>query len=230
MEFPEGLMLQTICEREDPTDAFVSNEFPDFQSLPQGAVLGTSSLRRQCQLMQLRPDLKVKSLRGNVNTRLRKLDEGEFDAIILASAGLMRLGFSDRIAQRLDTKTCMPAGGQGAVGIEIRVDDHELIELLKPLSHRESTICVTAERAMNRHLNGGCQVPIAGYAVLEKDSSGALQVRLKGLVGDANGKTILFAEARGPSENAEEVGIDVAQQLLAQGAAEILAVISGQIS
>lgn len=230
MEFPEGLMLQTICEREDPTDAFVSNQYSDLQSLPQGAVLGTSSLRRQCQILQLRPDLQVKSLRGNVNTRLRKLDEGEFDAIILASAGLIRLGFADRIAQRLDTATCMPAGGQGAVGIEIRVDDLELMELLQPLAHRDSTIRVTAERAMNRHLNGGCQVPIAGYAELTVDDSGRELVKLRGLVGDASGETILRAEAEGAVEDAENIGVDVAEQLLAQGAGEILATIYEQIS
>ncbi len=228
MELPEGLVLQTICERENPTDAFVSNRFGDISSLPQGAVLGTSSLRRQCQIMQLRPDLQVKSLRGNVNSRLRKLDEGEFDAIILASAGLIRLGFGERIAQQLDVETCMPAGGQGAVGIEIREDDFELMQLLQPLAHRESTICVTAERAMNRRLEGGCQVPIAGHATLITGSSGTDKVHLQGLVGDADGSTILRAFAEGDIEDAEQVGIDVAEQLLAQGAGEILATIYEQ--
>jgi len=228
MDFPEGLKLEIICEREDPRDAFVSNKFASFQELPEGAVLGTSSLRRQCQLMQLRPDLQVKSLRGNVNTRLRKLDEGEFDAIILASAGLQRLGFFDRITERLQTDICMPAGGQGAIGIEIRSEDQELAELLQPLAHAESSICVSAERAMNQHLNGGCQVPIAGYAELVGEAGE--RVRLRGLVGDASGETILQAEAEGAVEDAENVGVEVAEQLLAQGAGEILAAIYQQES
>ena len=223
MEFPEGLRLQTICEREDPTDAFVSNQYSSLQSLPQGAVLGTSSLRRQSQIMQLRPDLQVKSLRGNVNTRLRKLDEGEFDAIILASAGLIRLDFSDRIAERLNTEICLPACGQGAVGIEIRTDDQELLDLLRPLAHKDSSICVTAERAMNGRLKGGCQVPIAGHAQLKDGEAGGRVVQLKGLVGDAIGKTILRAEAEGSVEDAENIGVEVAEKLLAQGAEEILA-------
>lgn len=222
MDFPEGLALETICEREDPTDAFVSNKYSDLQSLPEGAVLGTSSLRRQCQIMQLRPDLQIKSLRGNVNTRLRKLDEGEFDAIILASAGLKRLGFSDRIAQQLEVEISMPAGGQGAVGIEIRESDEELKQLLQPLMHRESAICVSAERAMNRHLKGGCQVPIAGYAELVCSSSGETEVRLRGLVGDPGGETILRAESIGAVSKSEALGIEVAEQLLAQGAEAIL--------
>jgi hydroxymethylbilane synthase len=226
MDFPEGLKLETICEREDPRDAFVSNNFASFEELPEGAVLGTSSLRRQCQLMQIRPDLQVKSLRGNVNTRLRKLDEGEFDAIILASAGLQRLGFFSRITQYLETDICMPAGGQGAIGIEIRSEDDELAEILLPLAHSESTICVSAERAMNQHLNGGCQVPIAGYARLIGEGSD--KVRLQGLVGDASGETILRAEAEGAVEDAVKIGVEVAEQLLQQGAGEILAAIYDQ--
>lgn len=226
MDFPEGLKLEVIGEREDPRDAFVSNKYGSFQELPEGAVLGTSSLRRQCQLMQLRPDLQVKSLRGNVNTRLRKLDEGEFDAIILASAGLQRLGFIDRITERLEAEICMPAGGQGAIGIEIRSEDEELAELLRPLAHRESTICVSAERAMNKHLNGGCQVPIAGYAEIRGEARE--RVRLRALVGDASGTTILRAEAEGAAEDAEKIGLEVAEQLLAQGAGEILATIYQQ--
>ena len=225
MELPEGLVVQTICEREDPTDAFVSNSYENLESLPQGAVLGTSSLRRQCQIMQLRPDLHVKSLRGNVNTHLRKLDEGEFDAIILASAGLIRLGFSERISQTIAVETCMPAVGQGAVGIEIRENDFELMQLLQPLAHPESTICVTAERSMNHHLHGGCQVPIAGHAVLFTDPLGRPRLELRGLVGDAKGETILRAAAQGVAEDVEKIGIAVAKDLLAQGAGEILAAI-----
>ena len=218
MEQPEGLVLHTICEREDPSDAFVSNNFFSLDSLSEGATLGTSSLRRQCQILKMRPDLQVKSLRGNVNTRLRKLDEGEFDAIILASAGLLRLGFADRIAESLDLAVCMPAAGQGAVGIELRSEDQELMELLKPLDHLSSNICVRAERSMNLRLNGSCQVPIAAHATL---NSG--QVELSGLVGDANGEQILRGIAKGNTDQAEQIGIEVAEQLLAQGAAEILA-------
>lgn len=223
MELPEGLVLHTICEREDPSDAFVSNNFSNLDALPKGAVLGTSSLRRQCQIMQLRPDLQVKSLRGNVNTRLRKLDEGEFDAIILASAGLIRLGFADRIAQSLDLAICMPAGGQGAVGIEVRTEDKELMELLKPLGHMPSSICVRAERSMNLRLNGSCQVPIAAHAILKNN-----QLELRGLVGDAKGEQILRGIAQGDADRAEQIGVEVAEQLLAQGAAEILAKIYEQ--
>ncbi len=229
MELPEGLVLHTICEREDPSDAFVSNKYPSLDSLPQGAVLGTSSLRRQCQIMRLRPDLQVKSLRGNVNTRLRKLDEGEFDAIILASAGLIRLGFVERIAERIDISTCVPAGGQGAVGIEVRGDDQELMDLLEPLGHHASSICVRAERSMNLKLNGSCEVPIAAHATLKPGQPDQPdQLELRGLVGDANGEQILQGAAEGNADQAEQIGIEVAEQLLAQGAAEILARIREQ--
>ena len=154
MEFPEGLGLGVICEREDPSDAFVSNRFNALEELPANAVVGTSSLRRECQLRARRPDLVVKFLRGNVNTRLRKLDDGEYDAIILASAGLIRLGMGDRIRQRIDVADSLPAGGQGAVGIELRSDDDEALALLQALHHRPTALRVTAERAMNQHLQG----------------------------------------------------------------------------
>ena len=161
VEFPAGLHLAVICEREDPRDAFVSNRFTSIEDLPHGATVGTSSLRRQCQLRAWRPDLKISDLRGNVNTRLAKLDEGKYDAIILASAGLIRLGFSDRIRAFLDTDICLPAIGQGAVGVECRVDDERINALLEPLNHERTHTCVMAERAMNHRLEGGCQVPIA---------------------------------------------------------------------
>ena len=234
MELPEGLVLHTICEREDPTDAFVSNNYSSLDALPEGAVLGTSSLRRQCQIMLLRPDLQVKSLRGNVNTRLRKLDEGEFDAIILASAGLKRLGFSERIRESLQPSQCMPAGGQGAVGIEIRSDDTELMEILAPLNHRETNHCVRAERRMNQKLNGGCQVPIAAFATLHTSANGGERLHLDALVGDAKGEKILRGSAQAQIDTAlgwqtaEQVGIEVADQLLEQGAADILSAIYAQ--
>ena len=164
MAFPAGLRLGVICEREDPSDAFVSRRYAALTELPQSSVVGTSSLRRECQLRQRRPDLDIRFLRGNVNTRLRKLDEDEYDAIILASAGLIRLGFEHRIAERIALDKSLPAGGQGAVGIECREADEAIIELLAPLHHQPTAWRVTAERAMNRRLEGGCQVPIAAYA------------------------------------------------------------------
>ncbi|WP_133468054.1 hydroxymethylbilane synthase [Paraglaciecola marina] len=218
VDFPEGFGLHAICERENPFDAFVSNTFNDLASLPQNALVGTSSLRRQCQLRKMRPDLIIKDLRGNVNTRLAKLDAGEYDAIILAAAGLIRLGMLERIRYEIPANESLPAVGQGAVGIECRNDDAELIELLAPLNHPETAIRVRCERAMNAKLNGGCQVPIGSFATLEQQ-----QITLRGLVGSTDGTTLLHATATGTYEQAEQVGEQVAQQLLDQGAGEILA-------
>ena len=223
MDFPEGLGLFCICEREDPRDAFVSNTYDSLDALPAGSVVGTSSLRRQAQLLARRPDLKIHFLRGNVNTRLAKLDAGEYDAIILAAAGLIRLGFEDRIRDSIAVEHSLPAGGQGAVGIECRVGDTELQQLLAPLNHTETALRVTAERAMNKRLNGGCQVPIACYAILEGE-----QLWLRGLVGEPDGSRLLRAEQRGAADDAERLGIEVAEALLAQGAGEILAAIYGE--
>ena len=217
MEFPEGLELAVICEREDPRDAFVSNHFASIDTLPEGAVLGTSSLRRQCQLGAIRPDLNIKDLRGNVNTRLRKLDDGEYDAIVLAAAGLKRLGMDDRIADFIDPQISLPAGGQGAVGIECRSDDGRVKSLLAPLKHQETTFRVLAERALNRRLDGGCQVPIASFAETQGN-----RLSMKALVGSLDGQTILRAEGEDECTNAEALGINLAEQLLSQGAAEIL--------
>ena len=217
MAFPEGLGLYVICEREDPRDAFVSNQYASVDSLPQGSVVGTSSLRRQAQIMARRPDLHVRFLRGNVNTRLAKLDAGEYDAIILAAAGLMRLGFHDRIRYAMPPEESLPAGGQGAVGIECRSDDIELQALLLKLNDEDSALRVRAERALNTRLNGGCQVPIACYAERENG-----QLWLRGLVGDPDGQRLLRAEARGAESDPETLGISVAEDLLAQGAQAIL--------
>ncbi len=217
MDFPEGLGLAVISEREDPTDAFVSNKYANLDELPEGAVVGTSSLRRRCQISERRPDLKVDWLRGNVNTRLAKLDNNEYDAIILASSGLKRLGFNDRIRNTIPDTVSLPAAGQGALGIECRITDTEIIDLLKPLTHEATQICVNAERAMNKRLEGGCQVPIAGYAVLEGD-----QLYVRGLVGEPDGSRILRDEVRGPADQAEQLGIQLAEALLKQGAGEIL--------
>ncbi len=222
VEFPEGLHLPVICQREEPHDAFVSNHYDSIDELPQGARLGTSSLRRECQARTRRPDLDVLPLRGNVNTRLRKLDEGQFDAIILAMAGLQRLGFHDRIRNAMTLEQSLPAIGQGALGIETRIDDEEMNALIAPLHDRLTAITVTAERALNRRLAGGCQVPIAGYAMLEGD-----EVWLRGLVGRPDGTQTLYAEKRGPAADADAIGVTVAEMLLAQGADKILSDVYG---
>ena len=223
MDFPQGLGLFCICEREDPRDAFVSNTYASLDALPEGSVVGTSSLRRQAQLLTRRPDLNIRFLRGTVNTRLAKLDAGEYDAIILAAAGLIRLGFEDRITSAISIDDSLPAGGQGAVGIECRSADSEIHALLAPLHHADTAVRVTAERALNKHLNGGCQVPIACYAVLEGD-----QIWLRGLVGDPNGSVLLTAQARGPQGAATELGVKVAEALLDQGAGAILKAVYGE--
>ena len=222
VEFPEGLHLAVIMERENPYDAFVSNTYASLADLPQGACVGTSSLRRQCQLADRRPDLRIEPLRGNVNTRLAKLDAGEYDAIILAAAGLIRLGFESRIRDCIDPVDSLPAIGQGAIGIECRVDDERVHQLIAPLADRDTTDRVLAERAMNARLNGGCQVPIGGHAVLDGD-----QLILKGLVGTTDGTRILRAEASGPRAEAEAIGVRVAEDLLGQGADAILSALLG---
>ena len=223
MDFPEGLGLFCICEREDPRDAFVSNTYASLDDLPRGSIVGTSSLRRQAQLLTRRPDLQIRFLRGNVNTRLAKLDAGEYDAIILAAAGLIRLGFEDRITSAISIEDSLPAGGQGAVGIECRSVDNEIHALLAPLHHADTAVRVTAERALNKHLNGGCQVPIACYAVLEGE-----QIWLRGLVGEPSGGLLLSAQARGPQSAAAALGVQVAEDLLAQGAGAILQAVYGE--
>jgi hydroxymethylbilane synthase len=223
MEFPEGLGLSVICPRENPTDAFVSNHYKAFADLPQGAHVGTSSLRRQCQLLAARPDLKVTSLRGNVQTRLGKLDKGDYDAIILASAGLIRLELTERIAEYIDETVSLPAGGQGAVGIECRNDDEKTKAILACLHHEDTASRVLAERALNRRLEGGCQVPIACYATLQDG-----QLYLRGLVGSEDGSEIIRAESNGPASASEQLGIKVAEDLLAQGAGRILSDVYGR--
>jgi len=225
MEFPEGLGLAIICEREDPRDAFVSNHYADVDALPQGARVGTSSLRRECQLRARRPDLQISSLRGNVQTRLRKLDDGEFDAIILASAGLIRLELQQRIASFMNVEDSLPACGQGAVGVETRLDDNWVRELLVPLHDADSAAKVMAERAMNTRLQGGCQVPIAGYAIT--DDSRDDHLWLRALVGEPDGSRVLRAELTAPAADPEALGVAVAEALLAQGAGDILAAVYG---
>lgn len=221
MVCPEGLGISTICEREDPSDALVSPRFSSLAELPFGAIVGTSSLRRQCQLRALRPDLILRDLRGNVGTRLGRLDNGEYDAIILASAGLKRLGLEQRIAQSLTQ--LLPAVGQGAVGVETRLDDEALHQLLAPLHHQKTALCVLAERAMNHRLQGGCQVPIAGFATIDNQ-----HLTLNALVGSIDGQHII--RQQGQSSNllaVEALGEQVAAGLLSQGAASILASVYG---
>lgn len=220
MEFPEGLGLSIICPREDPSDALVSNKYRSLSHLPIGAVIGTSSLRRQALIREHRPDIKIKDLRGNVQTRLRKLDEGMYDAIILASAGLIRLELEERIRFRLPIDLCLPAGGQGAVGIECRLADTETLEILKPLHHQSSAYCVIAERAMNKRLEGGCQVPIAVHAILNKDHT---ELFMRGLVASIDGSTVLRDQITGSVKDAQQLGIELAERLIAAGAADILA-------
>lgn len=218
MAFPEGLGLVAIGEREDPRDAFVSNGFESLDALPQGAVVGTSSLRRQCQLRHHRPDLLIRDLRGNVNTRLAKLDAGEYDALILASAGLKRLGFNDRIRADIAPEYSLPAVGQGALGIEARLADSRIAALVAPLNDAVTAARVKAERAMNRRLQGGCQVPIAGFAEVQGS-----ELWLRGLVGSVSGREILRDDIRGSVAEAEALGEALADRLLAAGAGRLLA-------
>ncbi|MDD5265918.1 MAG: hydroxymethylbilane synthase [Methylococcales bacterium] len=217
VDFPEGLHLAAILLREDPTDAFVSNRYSMLNELPPNARIGTSSLRRQCQIKEKFPDAEVIPLRGNVNTRLSKLDAGDYDAIILASAGLIRLGMAERITQSLDTSVSLPAIGQGAIGIECRVDDLEINEILQTLHDAGTGLCVSAERAMNARLNGGCQVPIAGFAQLQDG-----QIAMRGLVGNPDGSVLYRAERKGGLDQGVVIGQQIAEDLLAQGADKIL--------
>lgn len=220
--FPQGLTLSTVCQRDEMRDALISNQYQHLDELPHGAVVGTSSLRRQCQLRAKYPHLQIKDLRGNVGTRLTKLDNQEYDAIILAAVGLKRLGLQNRIKQYIDTDLILPAVGQGAIGIESRADDKTLSELLAPLEDKNSRICIEAERAMNLALQGGCQVPIACLSQLENDS-----LTLRGLVGRIDGSEMIKAEITGHSTQAEALGRQLADNLLAQGAKAILAELNG---
>lgn len=244
MQLPEGLTLGVYCKREAPTDAFVSNTYNSIDELPQGAIVGTASLRRQCQIKAYRPDLQIKTLRGNVGTRLGKLDAGDYDAIILATSGLQRIELDERIRGELAIDTCLPAVGQGALAIECRQDDANVLKLLAPLNDDKARIRLIAERALNRHLEGGCQVPIAAYAVLQteetteattvydNDDNGS-HLWLRGRVGQADGSELLKAEKRivltgtqaEKEAQANQLGIDVAKMLLVEGAGAILSAI-----
>jgi hydroxymethylbilane synthase len=228
-EFPEGLHLAVICEREDPRDAFLSQvqngrfKIAGFADLPLGAGVGTSSLRRSCQLLSIRPDLKIIQLRGNLDTRIRKLDEGQFDAIILAAAGVKRLGWAERIAEVISPETSLPAIGQGAIGIECRTGDEFINNLIAPLNHADTSSAVRAERACLKRLEGGCQVPIAAHARSEGE-----RIVIDGLVGSVSGDRIVRAHAEGDRKNAEALGTGLAEDLLSRGADKILAEVYGR--
>ncbi len=222
MNLPEGFTLAVIGEREDPRDAFVSNRYANLAELPAGSVVGTSSLRRECQIRVRYPHLTIQPLRGNVQTRLRKLDEGQYDAIILAAAGLRRLGLTDRITALIDSVDSLPAVGQGALGIECRADRADLIALLAPLNHAGTAACVRAERAMSRLLGGSCQVPLGGFAEVQQG-----QLSLRGFVAMPDGSRMLRAESTGPLDRPEALGEQIGHDLLAQGAGEIMQALAG---
>ncbi|MDX1512663.1 MAG: hydroxymethylbilane synthase [Gammaproteobacteria bacterium] len=218
VEIPAGLQMPVICRRADPRDALVSRQYSSLDALPEAVVVGTSSLRRRCQLLALRPDLRVVNLRGGVNTRLRKLDAGDFDAVILACAGLARLGLEDRIAEAIPPERMIPAIGQGALGLEIRAEDTTTGDLIAPLNDAASAVCVRAERAMNAALVGGCQVPLAGHAVLDGE-----QLALVGLVASVDGGEVVRVSQTAPAADPESLGRAVAGALLDRGAGKILA-------
>jgi len=222
MNLPEGFVLAVIGEREDPHDAFVSNEHENLAALPAGSVVGTSSLRRESQLRARFPHLNIKPLRGNVQTRLRKLDEGQYAAIILAAAGLKRLGLGGRIRALISSEDSLPAVGQGALGIECRADRTDVIALLQPLHHPDTAACVLAERALSRALAGSCQVPLGGFAEVADG-----KLRMRGFVASPDGKRMTHAELIGEIGNPEALGNKVADALRAQGADEILAALNG---
>jgi hydroxymethylbilane synthase len=221
MNMPSGFVLAAITEREDPRDAFISNQYASLDTLPAGSVVGTSSLRRESQLRARFPNLQVQPLRGNVQTRLRKLDEGQYAAIILAAAGLKRLGLANRITTVLSPELSLPAVGQGALGIECLSDKIDLVKLMQPLHHIETAQCVKAERAMSRELGGSCQVPLGGFAeIIEKE------LVLRGFVASPDGSRMVSKQLTGKPEIGETVGIHLAQALKAQGADEILAALA----
>lgn len=218
MNLPEGFILAATGEREDPRDAFVSNDYASLEDLPANSIVGTSSLRRQSQLQARFPHLKIESLRGNLQTRLRKLDEGQYAAIILAAAGLIRLELGNRIRQFIAPEHSIPAVGQGALGIEISADRPDLIATLAPLNHPDTQVCVEAERGMSRTLAGSCTVPLGAYAVCEADN-----IRITGFVASIDGKQMLVETAVGSRDNAEALGKTLAKQLVEKGADKILA-------
>ncbi|MGC2423000.1 MAG: hydroxymethylbilane synthase [Nitrospirota bacterium] len=224
-ELPEPLHLAVMTKREDPRDAFLSRDHASFDKLPKGASIGTSSLRRQCQLMAVRPDIKVEQLRGNLDTRIRKCEEGLFDAVILAAAGIRRMGWAEKIKEYIGAEICLPAIGQGAIGIECRKDDEFINKALSSLQDQDTWDAVAAERAFLGKLEGGCQVPIAAYAVV---MDGGKKLWLRGLVGSVTGDRIIKDELEAPVKEGAKAGIELAQRLLSKGADKILAEVYGR--
>ncbi len=222
VDMPAGLAITAIMEREDPRDVFISNRYPSLDEMPKGARIGTSSLRRQCQLNTACPDLILQDIRGNVGSRLQKLDDGAYDALILAAAGMKRLGMERRIRAYLDVADMLPAIGQGALGIEIRSDDAQVEQLVRPLSHEPTRLCVSAERALSRKLYGGCHLPLAGYAQISGET-----LSMTALVGCPDGSRIVQDAISGAAVDAGKLGYELAEKLLLQGAEEILAEVMG---
>lgn len=222
VDLPPGLAIAIIMEREDPRDVFVSNRYPSPEDMPEGAQISTSSLRRQCQLNARYPGLSLRDMRGNVGSRLQKLDNGACDSLVLAAAGLKRLGKEHRINAYLDVSDMLPAIGQGALGIEIRSDDAQVAQLVRPLNHEPTWLCVNAERALSRKLYGGCHLPLAGYAAMSGDT-----MSITALVGYPDGTRIVKDSISGPSAQGEDIGYTLAERLLAKGADEILAEVTG---
>lgn len=220
---PEGFAIGAVMARHNPLDAFVSNTYASLDELPQGAIVGTSSLRRKSQLLAVRPDLQLHDLRGNIHTRMRKLDEGQYDAIILAAAGLERMGLPERIRSIIAAEVCLPAVAQGALAIEVLANDSSTQGFVDCLNDESTLACVRAERAMNAALEGGCQVPIGSYAIWQGE-----QIWLRGLVASLDGKTIIRGERKGSAADAQAMGEDLAQELLANGAKSILDVVYGR--
>lgn len=225
VHLPDGLAIKSILKRHSPYDAMVSNRYESLAELPENAVVGTCSLRRVCQLQNKFPHLEFKNLRGNINTRMKKLDEGQYDAIILATAGLERMGLDDRIAERISAEICLPAIAQGAMGIECRADDGKVIEIIQTLNHKNTEICVSAERAINKVLNGSCNTPIAGFSTIDAES-----IHIRALIGEPDGELILHSEVSGHVSDAYQLGVKAAEHLLDQGAAEILAKVQASLS
>jgi len=217
IDMPDGLQLQVILKREDPHDAFISEKYKSISDLPQGAVVGTSSLRRKSQLMAWRGDLNIKDLRGNVGTRLKKLDDGEYDAIILAAAGVMRLGLENRISEVISTDIILPAIGQGAIGIQARTGDSDVLEMITPLNDETTQQQVETERVVSRRLFGGCQLPIAAYAEIDREN-----IKITGMVGRTDGSEIIKDSVNGSLQDREALGLQLAETLLKNGADNIL--------
>ncbi|HOV80197.1 MAG TPA: hydroxymethylbilane synthase [Bacillota bacterium] len=216
-EIPEGLLIGAVCRREYPGDVLISREGKKLDELPPGALIGTSSLRRSAQLLHFRKDLIIVDLRGNINTRLRKLEEEKFDAVVLAFAGISRMGWEDRITHLIPFEICLPAVGQGSIGVEVRGGDEEILELVKSIDHFESHAAISAERAFLKSLEGGCQIPVGALGTFENG-----HVRLEGVVASLDGETLVRSSLSGDADCAAQIGVRLAEKMISMGAGEIL--------